>query len=175
MVGWRGPPGGGREARVFTAPLQKTPAKEGDAAVVPLSLLGEAIDDVAGVETVRVSWENEYDSFVGDDAPMRFKPLVVLLRPGPSSRLGETVGGDAIEASEDALRGAMRLLPPARRRMAHWFIADIDAYRGYLWKPCDSRGGCGEAFVVAYIHPSEDDRSEGRYLEALDTERGAAG
>ena len=170
VVGWRGPPGGGREARVFTAPLQKTPAKEGDAAVVPLSLLGEAIDDVAGVETVRVSWENEYDSFVGDDVPMRFKPLVVLLRPGPSSRLGETVGGDAIEASEDALRAAMRLLPPARRRMAHWFIADIDAYRGYLWKPCDSRGGCGEAFVVAYIHPSEDDRSEGRYLEALDTE-----
>ena len=80
------------------------------------------------------------------------------------------MGGDAIEASEDALRAAMRLLPPARRRMAHWFIADIDAYRGYLWKPCDSRGGCGEASVVAYIHPSEDDRSEGRYLEALDTE-----
>ena len=23
--------------------------------------------------------------------------------------------------------------------MTHWFIADVDAYRGYLWKPCDKR------------------------------------
>ena len=170
VLGWRAPPGGGREARIFVDAIAKFPAKEADATTMPLSRAGEALDDIAGVAIARVSWENEYDSFVSDAAPMHYKPLVVMLRPAFDSTLGGKVGADAIAANEAAFRAAARTLPLARRRMAHWVVADIDKYRGYLYKPCGRGDECDEAFVVVYIFPGEDDVSAGAYLAKLDTD-----
>ena len=122
-----------------------------------------------------LSWENEYQTFVDDKAPTRFKPVVALLRPEfdacKSSASGDGVECSAVarreaKAAEAALREATQTLAPAERRLLTFLYADVNKYRGFLLEDCMEEP-CPNFAVVFRAPAQEEYDEEGDHQEPL--------